>query len=57
MWEFYLAGVEISFRFRTTCVFQIQLAKRRETLPIVRDYMTDREEALKTADVRLSDSN
>lgn len=40
MWEFYLAGVEMGFRYQGTIVFQIQLAKRIDALPIVRDYMT-----------------
>jgi cyclopropane-fatty-acyl-phospholipid synthase len=39
MWEFYLAGAEISFRHRNCVVFQIQLAKRRDGAPLVRDYM------------------
>ena len=46
MWEFYLAASEISFRYMQQCVFQIQLAKRRETVPVVRDYMLDEERAL-----------
>ncbi len=50
MWEFYLAGAEISFRYRSTCVFQIQLSKHRETLPITRDYMMEAEEALTAAE-------
>ncbi|MFO1127177.1 MAG: cyclopropane-fatty-acyl-phospholipid synthase family protein [Rhodospirillales bacterium] len=43
MWEFYLAAAEISFRYMQQVVFQIQLSKRRETVPIVRDYMVDEE--------------
>jgi cyclopropane-fatty-acyl-phospholipid synthase len=39
MWEFYLAGAEMAFRNQGQMVFQIQLAKRAEALPIVRDYM------------------
>ena len=50
MWEFYLAGAEISFRHRNCVVFQIQLAKRRDTVPLVRDYMVAAEEALATAE-------
>lgn len=41
MWLFYLALCEIGFRHRTTMVFQIQLTKRIDTLPITRDYMVD----------------
>ncbi|HAH10096.1 MAG TPA: SAM-dependent methyltransferase [Alphaproteobacteria bacterium] len=39
MWEFYLAGAEMGFRHQGLMVFQIQLAKRVDALPIVRDYM------------------
>jgi cyclopropane-fatty-acyl-phospholipid synthase len=39
MWEFYLAGSEMAFRYDGLMVFQIQLAKRVETVPLTRDYM------------------
>jgi cyclopropane-fatty-acyl-phospholipid synthase len=39
MWEFYLAGAEMGFRYQGLAVFQLQLAKRVDALPIVRDYM------------------
>jgi cyclopropane-fatty-acyl-phospholipid synthase len=39
MWEFYLAGAEMGFRYQGLVVFQLQLAKRVDALPIVRDYM------------------
>ncbi|HVV65166.1 MAG TPA: cyclopropane-fatty-acyl-phospholipid synthase family protein [Rhizomicrobium sp.] len=39
MWEFYLAGSEMAFRNQGHFVFQIQLAKRIDSLPLVRDYM------------------
>jgi cyclopropane-fatty-acyl-phospholipid synthase len=39
MWEFYLAGSEAAFRYQGLMVFQIQLAKRVDTLPLTRDYM------------------
>lgn len=39
MWEFYLAGAELGFRYGGHMVFQIQIAKRVGTLPISRDYM------------------
>jgi len=41
MWEFYLVLCEIAFRFRTSMVFQIQLAKRFDAVPTTRDYMFD----------------
>lgn len=39
MWEFYLAVSEASFRHLDSTVFQIQLAKRRGAVPLVRDYL------------------
>ena len=39
MWEFYLAVSEASFRHLDSTVFQIQLAKRRDAVPLVRDYL------------------
>jgi cyclopropane-fatty-acyl-phospholipid synthase len=40
MWEFYLAGSEIAFRHQGHVNFQIQLAKRVDTVPMTRDYIT-----------------
>lgn len=39
MWEFYLAASEVSFRFDRMMVFQIQMAKRVDVVPLTRDYM------------------
>jgi cyclopropane-fatty-acyl-phospholipid synthase len=46
MWEFYLAGSEGAFRFENFVVFQLQLTKRIDGLPITRDYMARAEAAL-----------
>jgi len=46
MWEFYLAGSEAAFRWQDLMVFQIQLARRNDTLPITRNYMEKCEKAL-----------
>ena len=43
MWEFYLAGCECAFRYQGHAVFQIQLAKRIDTVPLTRDYIGERE--------------
>lgn len=43
MWEFYLAGSEMAFRYGGHVVFQIQIAKRVDALPLTRDYMVDGE--------------
>ena len=47
MWEFYLAGSETSFRVDSNMVFQLQLAKRQESVPLTRDYITEREAELR----------
>jgi cyclopropane-fatty-acyl-phospholipid synthase len=41
MWEFYLAGCEIAFRYFNQMVFQIQIARRPDAVPLTRDYMAD----------------
>ena len=43
MWEFYLAGCEVSFRYMNQMVFQIQIAKRQDAVPLTRDYMVEAE--------------
>jgi cyclopropane-fatty-acyl-phospholipid synthase len=43
MWDFYLAGCEVSFRYMNQMVFQIQIAKRQDATPLTRDYITDAE--------------
>jgi len=45
MWEFYLTGAELSFRNMGEMVFQIQLAKRQDAVPLTRDYITGWERA------------
>ena len=39
MWEFYLAFSEMAFRYRDHMVFQLQLARRGDAVPITRDYL------------------
>jgi cyclopropane-fatty-acyl-phospholipid synthase len=39
MWEFYLAGCEVSFRYLGNMVFQMQLSRRVDSVPLTRDYM------------------
>jgi cyclopropane-fatty-acyl-phospholipid synthase len=43
MWEFYLSGCEIAFRYMNQMVFQIQIARRQDVVPLTRDYMVDAE--------------
>ena len=45
MWEFYLVLCEIGFRFRSMMVFQVQLAKKSDAVPLTRDYMMNWERA------------
>jgi cyclopropane-fatty-acyl-phospholipid synthase len=46
MWEFYLACSEAAFRYQGLVVFQVQILKRIDTLPLTRDYMLDAEQRL-----------
>ena len=39
MWEFYLVASELSFRLGNHMVFQIQLSRERDAVPLTRDYM------------------
>jgi cyclopropane-fatty-acyl-phospholipid synthase len=45
MWETYLAGSEIAFRRQGHMIWQMQLAKQVETVPLTREYMVDWERA------------
>jgi cyclopropane-fatty-acyl-phospholipid synthase len=41
MWEFYLVCSELAFRRLGHMVFQLQLARRQDAVPLTRDYVTD----------------
>jgi cyclopropane-fatty-acyl-phospholipid synthase len=43
MWEFYLAGCEVAFRYMNQMVFQIQIARKQDAVPLTRDYLIDAE--------------
>ncbi|MHB1303952.1 MAG: class I SAM-dependent methyltransferase [Acidiphilium sp.] len=45
MFEFYLAGSELAFRVQDHMVFQLQLARRQDAVPLTRDYMFEAERA------------
>jgi cyclopropane-fatty-acyl-phospholipid synthase len=47
MWEFYLAGSEMSFRKQNLMNFQLQLSKRQGVVPITRDYIGHEEARLR----------
>ena len=48
MWEFYLAFCEAAFRYEDVVVFQVQLAVKTETAPLTRNYIGEREAALRS---------
>ena len=39
MWKFYLAACEQTFRFRRQGVFQFQISREVDAVPITRDYL------------------
>jgi len=39
MWEFYLAACECAFRYGASHVYQFQLARERDAMPLTRDYI------------------
>jgi cyclopropane-fatty-acyl-phospholipid synthase len=50
MWEFYLAASEMSVRKQNLMVFQIQLTKRQDVVPMTRDYIMREEQRLLAAE-------
>jgi cyclopropane-fatty-acyl-phospholipid synthase len=52
MWEFYLAGSEMSFRKQNLMNFQIQLTKRQGVVPVTRDYIAFEEAKLRGIESR-----
>ena len=46
MWEFYLIGCEVAFRNMGQMVFQMQISRHQEAVPLTRDYMVDFERAM-----------
>ena len=50
MWEFYLSAVEVGFRYGKQMVFQMQVSKNIDTLPLCRDYMAEAEKELAAAE-------
>jgi cyclopropane-fatty-acyl-phospholipid synthase len=43
MWEFYLCISEVAFRYRGHFVFQLQLAKKVDAVPLTRGYIAEAE--------------
>jgi cyclopropane-fatty-acyl-phospholipid synthase len=50
MWEFYLTTSESMFDSGTNQVFQMQLTRKLDAAPIVRDYITDLQREYRAAD-------
>jgi len=49
MWDFYLGAMEVCFRRQGLVVFQIQVTKAIDALPVMRDYMVDDERSMRFA--------
>ncbi len=47
MWQFYLSGSTVAFEHGILCNYQAQYVRRRRTLPITRDYLTEAEARLR----------
>ena len=57
MWECYLAGSEAAFRYQNFVVFQIQLVRRIDALPITRDYIRNAELTLPMGEAQAADAS
>jgi cyclopropane-fatty-acyl-phospholipid synthase len=53
MWEFYLAASEAGFRIDRMFVFQLQLARHQDVVPLTRDYQASREALLSAKEEEL----
>ncbi|MGI6244288.1 MAG: class I SAM-dependent methyltransferase [Pseudochelatococcus sp.] len=53
MFDFYLAGSEMAFRHDGMMVFQVQLAKRQDAVPLTRDYIARQEALLRARETGL----
>jgi cyclopropane-fatty-acyl-phospholipid synthase len=54
MWEYYLSGAEAGFRYGAHMVFQLQLAKRNDVVPITRHYIEASERDLRAVARRVA---
>jgi len=50
MWQFYLVGAEAAFRYGAMVNWQIQYVRRRDAIPMTRDYMFEEERRLRALD-------
>jgi cyclopropane-fatty-acyl-phospholipid synthase len=54
MWEFFLSMSETAFRYEDVAIFQIQLARHQEAVPLTRDYIAQREAELRQRELALN---
>lgn len=47
MWRYYLKAAELTFRYNRQCVFQFQMARRQDAVPLTRNYLHPRIEQAK----------
>jgi cyclopropane-fatty-acyl-phospholipid synthase len=47
LWEFYLSTSELAFRYQKMMVFQMQIAKRPDAVPLTRGYIESKEARLR----------
>ncbi len=47
LWDYYLSVSELAFRYQGMMVFQIQLARRQDAVPLTRAYITSEEARLR----------
>lgn len=57
MWEFYLAGGIVMFESGAGCNYQIQYIRKRDALPITRDYIARAESNLKMNELACHESD
>ena len=54
MWEFYLASSESAFRHQGLMVFQIQISRDQQAVPLTRDYIHREEQKYRMREERLA---
>jgi cyclopropane-fatty-acyl-phospholipid synthase len=50
MWQFYLAGAEAAFRYGGMVNYQLQYVKRRDAIPMTREYMHEESQRLRESE-------
>ncbi len=53
IWEFYLSASETAFQYEDIVIFQLQIAKRQENVPLTRDYIGVAEAELRQVEARV----